>query len=315
MLPWIYVDKELWSRIVNRHVTESFNIIYGYKCNYACVGCCNGSDQIDSRIYDPDLTTTLKAIEKLPDILHIPSGGMITLLGGEIFMYWEETIIPLVKSLRRIFPETSINLFSNGHLINKYTESLIDILNEYNCRLTISTHLKGDMSSPLGRAWKKNTDEFLSNTSLVKIHGEHYHVSVNTSANIYFYNGEDWMTWYQQLSNGKIKPWKTNDPVGSMKHGCASGSRCSSMFENRLYKCGSLAMLSGLLTSKKQLADPDWEKYLSYPYIDMLAPDETLLNNFNESYGKPIVQCDMCNNHSKYVIKWTERTQEMILPK
>ena len=35
---------------------------------------------------------------------------------------------------------------------------------------------------------------------------------------------------------------------------------------------------------------------------------------FNQSYGKPIAQCDMCNNHSKAVIKWIDRTQQMILP-
>ena len=73
-------------------------------------------------------------------------------------------------------------------------------------------------------------------------------------------------------------------------------------------------MLKGLLTSKKQLDDPDWEKYLMYPYIDILAPEQTLLDNFNQSYGKPIAQCDMCNNHSKAVIKWIDRTQQMILP-
>ena len=100
---------------MTKHVTEQFNIIYGYKCNYACVGCSNGSDQISSRTHDPDLATTLKAIEILPDILHIPPGGMITLLGGEIFMYWQDTIIPLIKSLRQSFPTTTINLFSNAH--------------------------------------------------------------------------------------------------------------------------------------------------------------------------------------------------------
>lgn len=299
---------------MTKHVTEQFNIIYGYKCNYACVGCSNGSDQISSRTHDPDLATTLQAIEKLPDILHIPPGGMITLLGGEIFMYWQDTIIPLIKSLRQAFPTTTINLFSNAQLINKYTESVIDVLNQYNCCLTISQHLKGDMSSTLGWAWKKNTDDFLSNPSIIKVHNAHYHVSGNLLANIYIHSSENWYTWYQQLSSGEIKPWQTNDPAGSMKHGCASGSTCSAMFENRLYKCGSLAMIKGLLTSKNQLDDPDWEKYLTYPYIDILAPEQTLLDNFNQSYGQPIAQCDMCNNHSNAVIKWIDRTQQMILP-
>ena len=299
---------------MTKHVTKQFNIIYGYKCNYACVGCCNGSDQISNKTYDPDLAITLRAIEKLPDILHVPPGGMITLLGGEIFMYWQDTIIPLIKSLRQAFPTTIINLFSNGHLINKYTEHVIDILNQYNCNLTISQHLKGDMSSALGGAWKKNTDAFLTNISIVKIHNEHYHVSGNLLANIYIHSAENWYTWYQQLPSGKIKPWQTNDPAGSMTHGCASGSNCSAMFENRLYKCGSLAMLKGLLSKKNQLDDPDWEKYLMYPYIDILAPEPTLLDNFNQSYDKPIAQCDMCNNHSKAAIKWIDRTQQMILP-
>jgi len=156
-------------------------------------------------------------------------------------------------------------------------------------------------------------DEFLSNTRVIKIHDAHYHISGNLAANICFYESDDWFTWYQQSPNGKIKPWQTNDPVGSMMNGCASGQTCSAMFENRLYKCGSLAMIKGLLATKNQLDDPDWKKYLSYPYIDVLNPDIPLLNNFNTSFGKPVTYCDMCNNHPQNVIKWVNRTQEMII--
>jgi hypothetical protein len=51
------------------------------------VGCCNGSDYVTTTDLDPDLNLTLQALEKLPEYVEVNPSGMITLLGGDPFMY------------------------------------------------------------------------------------------------------------------------------------------------------------------------------------------------------------------------------------
>ena len=118
-----------WKIIVIKHKDLSLNIIYGYRCNYSCVGCCNGSDYVKTTDLDPDIDLTLQALEKLPEYIEIDSSGMITLLGGDPFMYWHERIVPLAFAIRKSFPLSKINIFTNGHLINRYTNYVIDVLN------------------------------------------------------------------------------------------------------------------------------------------------------------------------------------------
>ena len=265
--------------------------------------------------FDPDLEKILDSIEKLPSLIEIDPNGMITLLGGEPMMYWHDRIVPITKSLRRAFPQARLNIFSNGHLVDRFVDDIVELLDQENCNLTISRHLAGDMSSTLGTKWKENVKSLLSHPRVVKVHDNHYHIEKNIRANIHFYQADEWFAWYQLSQDGKIKPWATNDPEGSIKYGCASGTACSTLFENRLYKCGSLAMLKGFLSAKRQLDDQDWKKYLDYPYIDVLDIDQDRFDFFKSTYGKSTPYCDMCNNKPTNVIKWTTRTQSMIIQK
>ena len=217
-------------------------------------------------------------------------------------------------AIRKSFPLSKINIFTNGHLINRYTNDVIDILNNLgNSCVTISKHFQGDMQSAAGKKWLGNVAEFTNDPRIVKISDDHYHVKNNINANIHFYQSNEWFTWYRQESNGSIKPFATNNPAESAKYGCASGIRCSALFENRLYKCGSLAMLPGFLTAKNQTQDPDWKKYINYPYLDILNLDSTQFDEFKQTYGKSTTHCDMCNDQPSNVIKWIDRTQSMIL--
>ena len=300
---------------MTKHRDKAFNVIYGYKCNYSCVGCCNGSDYVTSGQHDPDIDKILESIEKLPSIIEIDPDGMITLLGGEPMMYWHDRIVPIAKSLRRAFPQAKINIFSNGHLANRFVDDIVELLDQENCDMTISRHLAGDMSSVLGTKWKDNIGSLVLDPRVTKVHDNHYHIKNNIRANIHFYQADEWFTWYQLSHDGKIKPWATNDPKGSIKYGCASGSSCSALFENRLYKCGSLAMLKGFLSARQQLDDHDWKKYLDYPYVDVLDIDQDKFDFFKSTYGKDTTYCDMCNNKPTNIIKWTDRTQSMIIQK
>ena len=303
-----------WKIIVTKHIETTFNIIYGYRCNYSCEGCCNGSNFVKDKNHDPDLQKILDAIECLPQYIEIDPNGMITLLGGEPFVYWEERIKPIAIKCREAFPNAKINIFSNGHTAFKFKEDIINFINKYNCNVTISNHLKGDMQSILGKQWLNNIVKFLDDEMIIKIHDEHYHIKDNINANIYFYHSDTWLSWYKTNNIGQIKPYNSNSAEKSMKYGCASGSVCTAMFESKIYKCGSIAMLKGLLKQKNQIEDVDWKTYLDYPAFDVLQKNTSNFSYHVNNYGKPVTYCTMCNNDPDNVMLWTDRTKNMIIP-
>jgi hypothetical protein len=270
----------------------------------------SGSDQVTTRLHDPDLVITFKAIESIRRIVEIDPRGMITLLGGEALLYWHDRIVPLISHIRQFFPHERLNIFSNGLLAHRYAEELLDLMDRYNVDLAVTPHFSPKQVSTMSRHWHDNFIKFLDNQRLFKIHDQHYHVKNNIKANIYIYNVPEWFNSYKILPDNRIKPWQTNDPENSMRYGCSSGQTCSALFENRLYKCGSLAMLPGLLKAKNQTTDPDWQKYLNYPFVDVFDVDQQKFRDYIDSYGRPISHCDMCNDLRDNVINWVDRNHQ-----
>jgi hypothetical protein len=41
---------------------STFNVIYGYKCNYACTGCCVGSNYVSDSFQDPVIPGLLNTL-------------------------------------------------------------------------------------------------------------------------------------------------------------------------------------------------------------------------------------------------------------
>jgi len=284
-------------------------IFIGHKCNYSCVNCSVGSDFVKNYDNDPTLEEILHSIPVLAEKFTVT--GMISLTGGEPFMYWDEKIIPLAQELNRWFPGTRINVFTNGHLIGKNIEKMFELIDQIkNISFTVSRHLIGNLDSAVGKAWQSSINTLLDHPRIVRIHNDHYHVINNIAANIYFYTTKYWNSHYVTQPDGRIKPHATNNPEDSMKYGCV-GSTCSYLHGTKFYKCGRLATLSTQLAEFNQLDDPSWEKYLKYQPIDLLNIDQSLFDNFIKTYGKPIDLCDMCNG-TKSETEWKDRTWTMV---
>jgi MoaA/NifB/PqqE/SkfB family radical SAM enzyme len=94
----------------------NLNIFYGFKCNYSCDGCISNSN-LAKFDQDPDFNDIIKTIPILADLFNITS--MITLLGGEPFYYWDERIVPIAIECNKYFPNTLINVFTNGQFKRK----------------------------------------------------------------------------------------------------------------------------------------------------------------------------------------------------
>jgi organic radical activating enzyme len=293
-------------------IQNNLPIFIGHRCNYSCVNCSVGSDFVKQYNNDPPLEEILQSIPVLAEKFTVT--GMISLQGGEPFMYWDEKVIPLAQELNRWFPGTRINIFTNGHLIGKNIEKMFELIDQIkNISFSVSRHLIGNLDSAVGKAWLASIDTLLNHPRIVRIHDDHYHVINNIDANIYFYTTKYWNSHYVTQSDGRIKPHATNNPADSMKHGCI-GSTCSYIHGTKLYKCGRLATLSTQLAELDQLDDPSWEKYLKYRPIDLLNIDQSLFDNFINNYGKPIDLCDMCNGTPSDT-EWKDRTWDLVFHK
>jgi organic radical activating enzyme len=283
-------------------------IYIGARCNYSCQHCASGSDLRKNLDPDPSLEEIISAIPILAEKFEV--NGSISLLGGEPLLYWDEKIVPLTAKLREHFPDSRINIYTNGHLIGKNISRILDIMIKHNISLTISRHLMGDITSVVGRQWQKSIDQLISHPSIVKIHNDHFHIKDNIRANIHFYSTKFWSSHYYTLPNGQIKPHATNDPKNSMRHGC-TGNVCSYLYGTKLYKCGRLANLQYLLQSVDQSEDPDWKKYLDYQPLDLLNLKQTDLDHFLSTYGKAIPECDMCQATPSDLL-WKDRTWDLV---
>ena len=288
----------------------NLNIFFGYRCNYSCDNCTSGSDSVRTTELDPDFDKTIASVEKLAQMFTVSS--MITLIGGEPFLYWDERIVPLVLECNKHFPNTRINVFTNGQLLSKYKEKIINLCNQVdNFSLSITRHLIAFPGAKVAKKWQENINDLINDSRIVKIHNDHYYLKNNTNANFYFFAGRAWRLFYKRLPDKTIKPFATNNPEQSMMHGC-TGNVCSCVFEEKLYKCPTLAALPGHLKSLGQDNDADWEKYLNYPAVDIFNPDQAQYQMFVDTYGKPTTWCDMCNASPKNIVHWETRTYDKV---
>lgn len=277
------------------------------------MGCFSGSDAVKTRDLDPDLSKTISVLPELAERFDIT--GSVTLLGGEALLYWDEKIVPLTREIRKSFQKDPIVVFTNGLLIDKFKEKIFEYILEFApVHFSITRHLDGLGTNVLKTQWDQKIATFLSDPKMQKIHDSHYHIGHYHDHVIYFHRPEEWRNSFKSLPGGKIKPFATNDPQGSMQHGC-TGSECSAVIEDRLYKCPNLATLEGHLQALDQLDDPDWKKYLDYPYIDLNNVDEIRMEAFVKTHGAAVSHCDMCNNDPASAMPWHGRDITWILPK
>lgn len=287
---------------------EIVDVFYGHRCNYACYGCLTGCNYVRNKDYDPDLNDIFRGVELLAERFEITE--MVTLLGGDLFLYWDERIVPLAKHLRKCFPDTKINMTTNGQLIHKYSDKVIGLMKEIdNVSLSITRHLNGIRDTRIYSTWDDHVNQFLHHPDIVKIHNDHYHIRDNIYANIHF-DVPEFLMFYKQEGN-EIKPYATSNPAKSMEVSCP-GNMCSCLVGTKLFKCTNLALLPHALTAINQIDDPDWKPYVDYKFVDLANIDQQTYDYFVKTYTKPISQCDMCSDDPATNLTYDKRTTEKI---
>ena len=290
-------------------------ILYGHRCNLSCKGCSSLSDHIKEYNLDPTLESIFKSIDDLNKAV-VPSS--IDLMGGELFLYWDK-IKQIVPKIRSVFPTVSIAMTTNGMLLEKYQEEVIELCRGYGpCVLEVTDHFTLFPQDVMTENYKKKIGNFLTAHKFTST--DPYIVEfktakdetfahpsvdleVNVSKPITFYPG------YRTLDN-KVKPFATNDPVGSYTNGCAMPI-CHMLVDSKLYKCSWLAFLPKLLSKFDQLDDPDWQKYLAYKPVDLANLTEEALEYFDNTKHSSIPECDMCSNN---ISDFIQHNKNNVLP-
>lgn len=256
-------------------------VFYGYRCNLSCKGCSSGSDIIKNYDNDPTLESILCSIENLSNHV-IPDN--IDLIGGELLLYWDRIELITAK-IRQHFPTTNIGMVTNGLQLDKFKDRLIDLCKRnHPCTVDITDHFTLFSSDVVAKKYHKKLNTFLKNTHRAQI------VTQLTKP-------IEFKSCYYITEQGKLKPYATNDPIGSYTNGCAM-PYCHTLVDSKLYKCSWFVVLPNILASKGQSNDIDWDRYLNYQPLDLVNPTDESLLAFSNTQDQAISLCDMCSNKS-----------------
>ena len=183
-----------------------------------------------------------------------------------------------------------------------------------NSRLQISKHASNVGHHPLRQTYETNLEKFLSHPRLNRNHDLHYDLPGENgpALDIHLEQWDQPFTAQFRIQDGKLKPWATKDPAGSMQHGC-TGNICSMVIDDRLYKCSRLAALPKILQERDQLDDPDWQPYLR-TFVDLKQASQADIDQFYHEEGRPIPECDVCPNQRILGKTLIPRTEKTIIP-
>jgi organic radical activating enzyme len=305
-------------------------VFYGYRCNLSCQGCTSASDVVKTTDSDPSLESIFLSVEQLSNYVYPES---VDLMGGELFLYWDK-VVQIVPVIRKYFPTSRISLVTNGLLLPKYKEQLLELCETYHpCTIDITNHFTLFSKDVRTKKYQKKLDAFLSTltkTEEIKWKNPIEHLRTHKTPDIEnpkellvqkqiykddkiyvkLYNQQAFVSSYYKTEDGKIKPHATNDPDGSYANGCAMPYRYF-LRDSKLYKCSWFSVLPEILKSYGQEDDPDWQKYLAYQPIDLNNPTVESLEEFDRTKRAGISLCDMCSNNPNNAVV---HTRDQVLP-
>lgn len=245
------------------------------QCNLRCIGCTSFSDYLVKNSQSWQDTTV--ALEKWARRIKIKGIGIG---GGEPTMNPE--IIQAIIDMRRIFPDSMIDLVTNGtYLIKK--PQIVDTLKEIgHSVLTVSFH------EPT-KQYSQKVKDFL----LTRYRWRESTVSGWLETDNYFHlNLRDAAQFMTPVRGtyGQVKPHHS-DPAEAFSICCFGNS--FNLFQGNLYKCGPLQYLPRMLQDWAQSQDSDWQFYLNYRSLSPDCTDQELMDFFS-TVDSHEPYCSMC---------------------
>ncbi|MDR1385149.1 MAG: radical SAM protein [Planctomycetaceae bacterium] len=240
------------------------NLTYG--CNQKCKYCshfCGYNTGIES-------VENILAWYKTWSIKVIPKN--LRLIGGEPLLHPELEF--LIRETDRVWSKTRVNLVTNGLLLNKISDKIIQAIIETNAFVFVSCHYN---APEYLREFHKGIDR------LIRSGVSH---AVYTSY-------RDWRKVYHIDSCGKILPFQSV-PEKAWQN-CIVKNACPSLMNNTVFKCQYLAHV--VRNRKSGLLGDEWRRADDYQPLPPTASSEEILSHLNSEW---IPECSLCAERYEY---------------
>jgi organic radical activating enzyme len=261
-------------------------------CNLRCIGCTSFSDYKIDHDYE-SWKHNKKLIESWGEKLNI---SCIAIAGGEPLMHPE--IIDAIIDLRSIFPNSMINLVTNGTYVAKKLAVVEALKNVGHSCLTISNHEPNKSYSH--KVKKTVLDMFDWKQSDVRL-------DWLETDNRFYLELRSASSFISPLSGnyGSVKP-HYSDPEKAFTNCCFHGSL--NYYQGKLYKCSPLQYLHRVLDDWGQHDDQEWQQYLDYRPLSLDCSNEEMIEFFSH-VDRPESYCSMCPSQDMPDGKYTIRGQ------
>lgn len=252
-----------------------------YSCNLSCQGCTNYSDY-NMKGWVPWIQGR-EWIEAWLDRVDIPDFGII---GGEPLM--NPQVKQWIRGCREIMPASQIRFTTNAVLLSRRSSVLDDLFDIGNCVIKLTLHQPSEfytqqaINSIMTRTKWREIEEF-GIKRWITDNGVRLQINFPETF-VKTYRGD----YTDMLPHH-------SDPNESFKICCQQ--RCPLLYENRIFKCSSIALLARVLADWKHDQRPEWQQYLGYRGIDPDCDDREL-ERFIAYFGKPESICQMCPTES-----------------
>jgi organic radical activating enzyme len=247
-----------------------------YACNLSCEGCTNYSDY---NVTGSVPWHTAKGwISNWLQRVDIPDFGLI---GGEPMLNKE--VSEWLIGCRELMPDSQLRFTTNGSLLIKKSNILDTIFDVGNCVFKITVHQPNEfyVQEALNKVFSYTDWEPVTEFGIQRWRAKNnVRFQINFPKTFY-------KTFRGEYSN--MMP-HDNEPADAFSVCCQQ--TCPLLYNGRIYKCSSIALLAKTLTDWSQEQDV-WKSYLDYKGIGIDSTDAEL-SAFIDGFGKPESICRMC---------------------
>jgi len=271
-----FINKFKLKFINQNHTRNSlrFSVHLAEHCNLNCAGCEHFSPLAEAKLKNIDIIKNdFSRLSKITD-------GIIeelNLHGGEPLLNQQINDFLLIS--RKYFPESRINIMTNGILLDKQTDIFWQICYESNINIIITCY------------------PIQINSNLIMEKAERFKVKI-----IYLGDPANKKPEWRKLKidlNGKQNPILSNNL-------CYASNFCFQLVDGKLYKCWRIAYIKYFNNAFKK----DLKVIKNDGYIDIYKARNAIeiLNKLK----KPAIFCRYCNiKESEYNLKWQYSKKEI----
>lgn len=302
------------------------DVFYGNKCNLACKNCDTRSDVLRTTTYDPELDTIKESIFLANNHFDVENWSI---LGGEPLLY-KDKIVEIISYLRSIEPNKTIFLSTNGLLLDKNINFVVELIKKYKIWVQVCNHTAEFMDitkiqnnvHAIGNAaklpliepaylWWDTIMSYKSGTKEWQEYLDKKQWAITTkdpnaitymqnNYGIHYVESREFQTTHN-IVNGKPMPFD-EDPQEAYTNSCPS-QFCSFLYNKKIYKCAALGTLRNLLEKYNMTEEPAWQKYLNYKPVSLETCSKEDINWFSKTHYCSVSECSMCPGVHRKIVK------------